>query len=104
MTEGATRPWTVVLGCALSLVISIRDIIETIADEEMMEFPSLLRRQLVLDLSRPDSGLSSNNGREHCRIEPSIYLPVLKLVDEGINGFFHVFFPCLLSTAADSQS
>jgi hypothetical protein len=50
MNEGATRPWTVALGCALSLGISVWDIATAVFDEEIVEYLSFLVLLLVLSV------------------------------------------------------
>lgn len=50
MTVQVRRPWTVALGCALSLGISLWDIATTVSDEEIIDSRTLLSLLLMLSM------------------------------------------------------
>lgn len=68
MTEGVTRPWTVLLGCAVSLAISVWDIATSVSDEGIVESRSFLMLLLVLSMIPVFFTLAAFFGRNWARI------------------------------------
>lgn len=50
MNGGIARPWTVALGCAVSLAISVWDIANAVSDEEIVQSRGFLALLLALSM------------------------------------------------------
>lgn len=94
MPEGtAGRPWTVALGCAVSLAISIWDIVSSMPDEEIAESPAFVAIVVSLSLIPALFTLAAFHRRNWARIAVAIItalglvsIPLLTLFWEEMAG------------------
>lgn len=89
MNEVVTRPWTVVLGCAMSLAISLWDVATSLSDKEIVESRTFLLLLLVLSMIPVIFTLAAFFRRNWARVVLGVLtalsiasIPLFKLLDE----------------------